>query len=81
MGKVIISVRIVPEDQNELEKIKKEIVEKIKPEKIYEEDFVFGLKALKFEKIIDENGFNEFEQMLSNIYKNYEIEKITRVFI
>ncbi len=83
MGKVIVTIRIVPEDQEKLNEIKEKIKNELKPEKIYEEDFVFGLKAIKIDKIIEdkENELNKLEESISKISSNYEIEKITRIFI
>ena len=55
MGKVILELRVMPKDvEIDLEKIEKEIVEKVKPEKIEKEPIAFGLVAIKITKVVEE---------------------------
>ncbi|MEM5832106.1 MAG: hypothetical protein QXT38_02230 [Candidatus Aenigmatarchaeota archaeon] len=79
MGKVIVTIRVIPENENQ----EKEVIEKIKPEKYYKKPFVFGVEALYIEKIIgDEAGeIEKVEKILNEIGVSYEIENITRIFI
>ncbi|MBU5682721.1 MAG: hypothetical protein QW678_00155 [Candidatus Aenigmatarchaeota archaeon] len=79
MGKVLVTIRVISENENQ----EKEIIEKIKPEKYYKKPFVFGIEALYLEKIIsDEAGeLEKIEEVLNNLNVSYEIEKITRIFI
>jgi len=53
MGDVLCTFRVMPEGVDvDLEKIKKTIQEKVKPEEITEEPLAFGLKALIVKKVI-----------------------------
>jgi len=55
MGKVILELRVMPKDvETDLEEIEKEIVEKVKPEKIEKEPIAFGLVAIKITKVVEE---------------------------
>ncbi|MEM0481106.1 MAG: hypothetical protein QXQ14_02920 [Candidatus Aenigmatarchaeota archaeon] len=82
MGKVIVTIRIVPENKS-IEELESVIKEKIKPEKIERKPFVFGLEALIVEKIVEdkENEMNELESKLQEIGESFEIINITRVFL
>ena len=86
MGRVLVTARLFPEgvDVN-LEEIKNEIKEKIKPERIEEEPIAFGLVALKVEKIIEDEGeaIRKFEENLKRINKisQAEIIQVSRVFL
>lgn len=82
MGKVIITIRIVPENKS-VEEVESLIKEKINPEKIDRKPFVFGLNALIVEKIVEdkENEMNKLESKLQEIGESYEIINVTRVFL
>lgn len=79
MGKVIVTIRIISENQSQEE----EILEKIKPEKSYKKPFVFGLEALYIEKIVNDDAgeIEKIENILKELNVSYEIENITRIFI
>ena len=51
MGEVIVVFRILPDSVDSFESVKKQC-EALKPERLEEEPIAFGLKALKFTKII-----------------------------
>ena len=51
MGEVIVVFRILPDSVDSFENVKKQC-EALKPERLEEEPIAFGLKALKFTKII-----------------------------
>ncbi|MCX6814226.1 MAG: elongation factor 1-beta [Candidatus Aenigmarchaeota archaeon] len=51
MGEVIVVFRIMPDEPESFEKVKK-ACESLKPDRLEEEPIAFGLKALKFTKII-----------------------------
>lgn len=82
MGRVIVTIRVVPENKK-IEEVESIIKEKINPEKIERKPFVFGLEALIVEKIIEdkENEISELERKFQEIGESYEIINITRVFI
>lgn len=79
MGKVIITIRIVPESEEQ----EKEIIEKIKPEKYYKKPFVFGIEALYIEKIVEdkEGEMEKIENILRDLNVSYEVENVTRIFV
>jgi len=85
MGKVLVTSKLFPESPNvDLEKIKKEVKEKINPEKIEEEPIAFGLVSLKIEKVIEDDGksLEELEKKLRNIpnVSQVEIVQVSRIF-
>lgn len=85
MGKVLVTSKLFPESPNvDLEKIKKEVKEKINPEKIEEEPIAFGLVSLKIEKVIEDDGksLEELEKKLRNIpnISQVEIVQVSRIF-
>ncbi|HJW96580.1 MAG TPA: elongation factor 1-beta [archaeon] len=51
MGEVIVVFRILPDSVDSFESVKRQC-EALKPERLEEEPIAFGLKALKFTKII-----------------------------
>ena len=51
MGEVIVVFRILPDGIDSFEHVKKQC-EALKPERLEEDPIAFGLKALKFTKII-----------------------------
>jgi elongation factor 1-beta len=51
MGEVIVVFRILPDEVDSFEHVKKQC-EALKPDRLEEEPIAFGLKALKFTKII-----------------------------
>jgi len=79
MGKVIVTIRIVAENEDQ----EKEIIEKIKPEKYYKKPFVFGMEALYIEKIVEdkEGEMEKIENILRDLNVSYEVENITRIFV
>jgi len=79
MGKVIVTIRIVAENEDQ----EKEIIEKIKPEKYYKKPFVFGIEALYVEKVIEdkEGEMEKIENILRDLNVSYEVENITRIFV
>jgi elongation factor 1-beta len=68
MGDVIVVFKIIPEDMEFFQRVKKDL-EKLKPQRLEEEPIAFGLKAWKFTKIIpDEEGtLPELEEKLAKI--------------
>jgi len=79
MGKVIVTIRIVAENEEQ----EKEIIEKIKPEKYYKKPFVFGIEALYIEKIVEdkEGEMEKIENILRDLNVSYEVENVTRIFV
>jgi len=79
MGKVIVTIRIVAENEEQ----EKEIIEKIKPEKYYKKPFVFGIEALYIEKIVEdkEGEMEKIENVLRDLNVSYEVENVTRIFV
>jgi len=79
MGKVIVTIRIVAENEDQ----EKEIIEKIKPEKYYKKPFVFGIEALYIEKIVEdkEGEMEKIENILRDLNVSYEVENVTRIFV
>lgn len=78
MGEVICVFRIMPESPERFEEIKKAL-EELKPERLEEEPIAFGLKALKFTKVIpDESGTqDELENKLESIDGIQSVETLT----
>lgn len=83
MGEVICVFRILPSVPEKIEELKKEL-EKLGPEKIEEEPIAFGLKAIKFTKIIPDTGGvqDELEKKIESTegVDNFEVIKVTRCF-
>lgn len=78
MGEVICVFRIMPKSPERFEEIKKAL-EELKPERLEEEPIAFGLKALKFTKVIpDESGTqDELENKLESIDGIQSVETLT----
>lgn len=78
MGKVICVYRIMPGAPEKFDDVKKSL-EELKPERLEEEPIAFGLKALKFTKVIpDESGTqDELENKLEAIDGVENIETLT----
>lgn len=78
MGKVICVYRIMPSAPEKFDNVKKSL-EELKPERLEEEPIAFGLKALKFTKVIpDESGTqDELENKLESIDGVENIETLT----
>ncbi len=78
MGEVICVFRIMPESPEKFEEIKKAL-EELKPDRLEEEPIAFGLKALKFTKVIpDESGTqDELENKLESIDGIQSVETLT----
>ena len=55
MGEVIVVFRIMPDGIESFEHVKQQC-EALKPDRLEEEPIAFGLKALKFTKIIPDSG-------------------------
>jgi translation elongation factor aEF-1 beta len=56
MGDVIVAFRVIPEDIDNFEEVKRGLTS-LRPQKLEEEPIAFGLKALIFTKIIpDKEG-------------------------
>jgi elongation factor 1-beta len=68
MGDVICVFRIMPESPEVFDQVKKSL-EKLKPQRIEEEPIAFGLRALKFTKIIPDRAGtqDELENKLESI--------------
>lgn len=81
MGEVICVFRILPSVPEKIEELKKEL-EKLKPEKLEEEPIAFGLKAIRFTKIIPDTGGvqDELEKKieLTKGVDNFETIKVSR---
>lgn len=83
MTEVIVDLRVLPKDvEVNLEKLEKEIISTIAPEKISREPIAFGLVAINVTKIVkDEAGqLDELENKLRSIEGVGEIEilRVTR---
>jgi len=55
MGEVIVVFRIMPDGIENFQSVKQQC-EALKPDRLEEEPIAFGLKALKFTKIIPDSG-------------------------
>jgi len=68
IGDVIVVFKIIPKDMKLFDEVKKGL-ENLKPQKLEEEPVAFGLKALKFTKLIpDEEGkLPELEEKIKGI--------------
>jgi elongation factor 1-beta len=77
MGDVIAVFRIMPDSPESFESIKA-ILSKLKPDRLEEEPIAFGLKALKFTKIVpDEEGtLSKLEDSLNNVKNVQSVETV-----
>lgn len=68
IGDVIVVLRIIPKSMDVFDEVKKAL-EALKPQRLEEEPIAFGLKALKFTKLIpDEEGkLPELEREIERI--------------
>ncbi len=68
MGKVVVVMRVMPEDPDKFEAMKARVKETVKAEKIEEEPIAFGLKALKVTVVTsDEEGSGPIEEKIRSI--------------
>ena len=65
MGDVICVFRIMPSEPGKFDSVKKSL-EELKPERLEEEPIAFGLKALKFTKVIPD-GSGEMEKLENSL--------------
>lgn len=83
MGEVILVFRVLPEDMEHFEQIRKDL-ESLKPERLEEEPIAFGLKAFKFTTIVEDAGgtADKVEADLNAIknVKNVETIAVSRGF-
>jgi elongation factor 1-beta len=85
MADVIVDLRVLPKDVDvDLEKIEKQIISTLQPQKVTREPIAFGLVAINVTKIVkDEAGqIDELERKLKSIEGVGEIEilRVTRSF-
>jgi elongation factor 1-beta len=68
MGEVIVVFRIMPDEPESFEKVKK-ACEALEPDRLEEEPIAFGLKALKFTKIIPDGPgvMDDLENKINSI--------------
>ena len=79
MGDVICVFRIMPDTIENFDIVKSQL-EALEPDRLEEEPIAFGLKALKFTKIIPdevEGALPELEEKLNNIEHRQSVETIT----
>ena len=82
MGDVIVVFKIIPDEFEETENVKKAL-EELKPDKLEDEAIAFGLKSFKFTKIVPdaEGGLTEIENKLNSIpHANVELITASRTF-
>lgn len=75
---VILTYRVFPKEVEKIETLRDKIKQKINPEKIEIEPLAFGIKIVKFSKIVeDEEGEAEkIDKMLRSIEEVSEFEII-----
>lgn len=68
MGDVIVVFKVIPKDMKLFDEVKKAL-ENLKPQKLEEEPIAFGLKALKFTKLVPdkEGAFTGLEEKVKRI--------------
>lgn len=78
MGDVIVVFRVMPTQMENFESIKKDL-EKLNPQRLEEEPIAFGLKAIKFTKLIPdaEGEITNLEKELREIKNVKDIETLT----
>lgn len=77
MADVIVGFKVMPTSvEDNLDKIEKEIKEKIKPQKISREDIAYGLVAIHIVKIVEdaEGTLDKVEKQLRAIKGVGEVE-------
>ncbi len=77
MGEVICVYRIMPESPEAFESVKNSL-EELKPDRLEEEPLAFGLKAIKFTKIIQDapGALEELEEKINSIKGIGSVENI-----
>ena len=77
MGDVICVFRIMPDAPESYDSIKAAL-EKLEPQRLEEEPIAFGLKAIKFTKIIpdDEGTMPQLEEQLNGIEHVQSVETV-----
>lgn len=77
MGTVIVVFKIMPDSPENNDAVKAEL-EKLKPNRLEEEEVAFGLKAFKFTKLLpDAGGFvDELEEHLNKVPNVQSVENI-----
>ena len=77
MGDVICVFRIMPDALESYDSIKAAL-EKLEPQRLEEEPIAFGLKAIKFTKIIpdDEGTMPQLEEQLNGIEHVQSVETV-----
>ncbi|VVB58506.1 Elongation factor 1-beta [Candidatus Anstonella stagnisolia] len=76
MGKVAVEMKILPENMDNFEALKKKIFDTLAPSKISEEPIAFGLKAITLLIIIDDapGGSDSLEEKASKIQGVSQVE-------
>ncbi|RLJ08528.1 MAG: elongation factor 1-beta [Candidatus Aenigmatarchaeota archaeon] len=77
MGEVIVVFRIMPESPEDFDKVKAGL-EKLEPERLEEEPIAFGLKAIKFTKIVPdaEGEIDRLEEEIKRIEGVKDLETV-----
>ncbi len=77
MGEVICVYRIMPESPEKFEEVRKAL-ESLGPDRLEEEAIAFGLKSLKFTKVIPDGPgvLEELEEKLNSIPGTGSVENI-----
>lgn len=83
MGEVGVTMRITPEDMNNLERLKKNLRNKFNVKDIKEEPLAFGLKSLKMLVVISDSsgGTDKLENQISDLsdVKNFKVEDVSLI--
>ncbi|MCD6590754.1 MAG: hypothetical protein J7K72_02165 [Candidatus Aenigmarchaeota archaeon] len=77
MGDVIVVFRIIPKEMDKFDSVR-EHLEQLKPQRLEEEPIAFGLKALRFTKLIPdkEGALTKLEEDIKNIDDVQTVETI-----
>ena len=77
MGDVIVVFRIIPKEMDKFDSVR-ERIEQLKPQRLEEEPIAFGLKALRFTKLIPdkEGALTKLEEDIKNIDDVQTVETI-----
>jgi translation elongation factor aEF-1 beta len=69
MGSVAVTFRVMPQDAESFEEMKKTFIETLKPYKVEEKEVAFGLKALHATFIVkdDAGGADKMEEVARGI--------------
>jgi len=78
MGDVIVVFKIMPENPDKVDETK-ESLQKLKPQRLEEEEIAFGLKALIFTTIIPDEGgtIDKLENDLKRAKNVKSVETVT----